>query len=278
VSKDGAVNIFTYLDYRTLLCDLYAEKKASEYGFSHRSFSRRAGLKSTNYLKLVMDGARNLSPDAAVRFAHALGLVGAQADYFSELVQYNQASTARERSQVYERMVKLKPREVRELDERQGAYYSTWYLPAIRELATRRDFRDEPAWIARTLVPRITKSQAERALATLESLGLLTRDARGRLRAADSQVTTGPSPLAHQLADYHRAMLERAIAAVDLFPRDEREIASLTLCVDETMLPELKERLQKFRRELMHAAEERGERTRIVQINFQLFPLSKRES
>lgn len=270
--------MFAYLDYRALLRDLYAHRKSSEYGFSHRAFSRRAGLKSTNYLKLVMDGARNLSADAAGRFAHALGLAGAEADYFCELVAYAQAATARERSQAYERMTKLKPRDVRELDERQGAYYGTWYLPAIRELATRHDFRDDAKWVARVLVPRITTAQAEKALVTLESLGLLERDARGRLRASEAQVTTGSKPLAHQLADYHRAMLERAVHAIDLFPRDEREIASLTLCIDESMLPELKERLQSFRRELMHAAEERGQRTRIVQVNFQLFPLSKKET
>lgn len=276
--QDGAsVNVFGYLDYRAALRDLYAFKKANEYGFSHRAFSRRAGLKSTNFLKLVMDGERNLSADAATRFARALGLSAHEADYFCELVRYNQAESTRERSLAYERMIKLKPRAVRLLDEQQGAYHSTWYLPAIRELAARADFRDDPAWIARTLVPSISSAQASKALAILESLGLLVR-VRGKLKPADAQVTTGPTPLGHQLADYHRAMLERASEAIDLFPRDEREIGSLTLCIDERMLPELKQRLQMFRRELMQVAEEGGTRTRVIQVNFQLFPLSKRES
>jgi uncharacterized protein (TIGR02147 family) len=267
----------SYLDYRAALRDLFAQKKASEYGFSHRAFSRRAGLKSTNFLKLVMDGERNLSADAAARFAQALGLAGHEADYFCELVSYNQARTTRERSLAYERLIKLKPRAVRELDQRQGDYHATWYIPAIRELAARDDFREDPAWIARTLAPSISTLQAQRALAVLESLGLLVR-AEGKLKPADAQVTTGLAPLAHQIADYHRAMLERASDAIDLFPRDEREIASLTLCIDERILPELKRRLQTFRRELMQVAEESGERTRVLQVNFQLFPLSRKES
>jgi uncharacterized protein (TIGR02147 family) len=73
-------------------------------------------------------------------------------------------------------------------------------------------------------------------------------------------------------------MIERAGAAIDLFPREEREIASLTLCIDDAMLPELKLRLQTFRRELMQLAEQSGDRKRVVQINFQLFPLTKKES
>lgn len=273
------VNIFAYTDYRVALRDLYAHKKATEYGFSHRAFSRRAGLRSTNYLKLVMEGLRNLSPEMASRFAGALKLEGNEADYFCELVQYNQARTTRERTRAYERMLKLKPTSaVRELDLRQAAYYTHWYMPAIRELAQRADFRGDPAWIARTLVPSITEAQAAEALATLEALGLLVRDRKKRLRPADAQVTTGPEPLHHQVASFHRAMIERAAEAIDLFPRDERDIASLTLCIDPSILPDLKRRMQTFRRELMRYAEHRGTPTRVVQINFQLFPLTKKES
>lgn len=70
-------------------------------------------------------------------------------------------------------------------------------------------------------------------------------------------------------------MIERAAEAIDLFPRDERDIASLTLCIDPSILPDLKRRMQTFRRELMRYAEQRGTPTRVVQINFQLFPLSE---
>lgn len=89
------------------------------------AFSRRAGLRSTNYLKLVMEGLRNLSPEMASRFAGALKLEGNEADYFCELVQYNQARTTRERTRAYERMLRLKPTSaVRELDLRQAAIRS----------------------------------------------------------------------------------------------------------------------------------------------------------
>lgn len=279
MTESSPVNIFAYADYRAALRDLYAHKKATEYGFSHRAFSRRAGLRSSNYLKLVMEGQRNLSADAAARFAQALNLDAAEREFFCELVQYNQARTTRERTLAYDRLRKLKPQtSVRQLDSRQAAYHANWYMPAIRELASRSDFRDDPLWIARTLAPSITLAQAREALATLEALHLLTRDESGKLRPTDAHVTTGPEPLHHQIATFHRAMIERAGEAIDLFPRDEREIASLTLCIDERILPELKQRLQTFRRELMQFAEQTGDRKRVVQLNFQLFPLTKKET
>ena len=55
MAANSPVNVFECLDYREFLRDFCQEKKATEYGFSQRAFSRRAGLRSTNYLKPVMD-------------------------------------------------------------------------------------------------------------------------------------------------------------------------------------------------------------------------------
>lgn len=223
-----------------------------------------------------MDGKRNLSAEVALRFAGALGLTGSANDFFCELVRYNQARSVSERSQAYDRLLRLRPeREARELEAHQAAYHAAWYMPAIRELAARADFSDDPAWIARMLTPSISVAKAKKALKTLESLGLLARTPEGALKPVHALVTTGLTPQSHQIVEYHREMLERASDALELFTRDEREIASLTLCIDEAVLPALKLRLQAFRRELMQYAEGSGEPERVVQVNFQFFPLSK---
>jgi uncharacterized protein (TIGR02147 family) len=60
-------------------------------------------------------------------------------------------------------------------------------------------------------------------------------------------------------------------------PREEREISSLTLCVSHDVLLRLKERIREFRKELLAIAELEGKPERVVQLNFQLFPLSRRE-
>ena len=45
--------------------------------------------------------------------------------------------------------------------------------------------------------------------------------------------------------------------------------------MDESVIAVLKARLQEFRHELLQTAESVGEPQRVVQINFQLFPLSR---
>jgi uncharacterized protein (TIGR02147 family) len=276
MGASDSVNVFEYLDYRRYLRDLYQQRKAACYGFSHRSFSRRVGLRSSNFLKLVMDGERNLTPEMAHRFAEGCGLDGREVDYFCELVAFNQARTASEQKRCHRRLFRFKQyRDIHKLDEAQVDYHSTWYIPAIRELAARADFRDDPKWIARVLKPRITPGEAKKALDTLLHLGLLKRDGKRRLRQSESLVTTGIGPLGHHVVSYHRAMLERASEALDTVPREEREISSLTLCVSREVMLDLKERIREFRRELLQAAELQGEPEIVAQINFQLFPLSE---
>src|SRR5262245_54761071 len=102
--KRGGPDVFEYLDYRAFLRDVYVHRKAESRGFSFRAFSRRAQLRSPNYLKLVMDGERNLSPQMAERFARALGLDDEASAYLVDLVAFNQATTVGERTASYARL------------------------------------------------------------------------------------------------------------------------------------------------------------------------------
>jgi uncharacterized protein (TIGR02147 family) len=277
VASGAVVNIFEYLDYRVFLRDFYAQQKLKSSAFSHRAFSRRAGLRSSNYLSLIMKGERDLSSEMAPRFAKACGLAKGEADFFCDLVLYCQAKTTEEKARHHERLARFRKfRDAHELDGEQTAYHQHWYMPALRELASLPAFQDDPKWIAPMLEPPISPRQAAEALQTLRRLGLLVQGARGTLQQAQPLVTTGPGPLGHQIFVYHHAMLDLAKRALDDLPRDERDISCVTLCVSEASLPALKQRIRDFRRELLQLAELDSEPERVVQLNFQMFPLSRR--
>lgn len=272
-------NVFAYGDYRRFLADCYAHEKASRYGFSVRVFARRARIRSSNYLRLVIDGKRNLSREMAAQFAEGCELSGAEAEFFCELVDYCQAKSSTERNRSYERLARFRQfRAVRQLDGAQAEYHSTWYLPAIRELVRRSDFREDPQWIGDQLLPRVPAREAKRALALLLQLGMLERAEDGSLQQATPLVTTGPGPLGHHIFNYHHAMLERAGYALDHVAHDEREVSCITVCVSQAAMLELKQRVRAFRRELLQVAELGNDPERVVQINFQLFPMSVHEA
>jgi len=281
VDSSQGVDVFRYRDYRQYLRDVYAARKGSEYGFSYRAFARKAGLSAPNYLKLVADGQRNLTAEMAARFAKALGLRGEAADYFCDLVGFNQAPNAVERERCYQRLRRYRRyRSSFRLDAAHAAYHAEWYIPAVRELVACAGFREDPRWVAAALRPNISLRQAEHALEVLCELGFVQRDASGRLVQREPVLSTGDDrPLGHHIASFHRAMLERAADALDHVERDEREIASLTLSLSAAQLQAFKRRLQEVRQELLQAAVEaaHGEEAldRVVQINFQCFPLAR---
>ena len=266
-------DVFDFLDHRAYLRALCTHGgENGERAFSHRAFCKRAGLRSTNYLSLVMKGERNLSTAMARRFAKACGLAGCSRHDFCQLVVLDQAKGAEERDLAYAQLGRFRRfRQVHTIDAAQAAYHAHWFVPAVRELCTRKDFQEDPAWIARTLVPRITRAQAREAIATLLRLGLVSRDAGGRLRQVNALVTTGEAPHREHVIRYHRAMLERASAALELIPRAARH-SSLTLCVSEATRERLCRRINEVRRELLQLAEADGNPEQVVQINFQLFP------
>lgn len=276
MQKEAPPGVYAYLDYRAFLRDYYAAKKAASRGFSYRAFSKRAGVTSPNYLKLVIEGKRSLSPKMAERFAHACGLDADASRYFAHLVGFNQAKTSSERAQYYDKLAGFQSyRQAHKLEIAHAAYYSDWYMPAIRELAASRLFREDPEWIADQLVPKITPLQARRALEVLCDLKLLIRDDSGRLTQADALLSTGPETRGLHIGAFHRAMMQRAIESIDLVPAAERDISSLTLCLGRGGLKTLKERLQRFRRELLELSALEGDPEQVVQVNFQLFPLSR---
>jgi uncharacterized protein (TIGR02147 family) len=278
VGTRAKVDVFAYRDFRAFLRAYYERHKAERQGFSAEDFSKRAGLRSPNYLKLVIDGERNLTPDVAHRFAEACGLRDEAVDYFCALAAFNQAKTARERELHYTKLQSFRRfRAAHRLDAAQSAYHSEWFIPAVFELCARQDFDGDPRWIARTLLPPISPKQAKQALAVLEQLGLLVRGQRGRLEQAESVIETPEGPLGHHVVQFHRTMMQRAAEALDRVPREDREIAALTMCVSEARMRELKAELEAFRNRLAERYKADPQPERVVQVNFQLFPLSRKK-
>jgi len=264
VTRAAPIDVLDYLDYRAFLRDVYVDRKKTR-GFSFRAFSKRAGLRSPNYFKLVMDGVRNLTDGMAVRFAAALGLKDEAAEYFTELVRFNQATGFRGY------------RKAQPLELAHAAYHSQWYLPAIRELVTHHAFKEDPKWIASIMMPPIKEKEAAEGLAVLLELGLLKPGAKGKLEQSDARVSTGPETRGLHITNYHRMMMHKAAESIDLVRSGDRDISSLTLCLGGDGLRRLKDRVVRFRKELVELSILEDAPEQVIQLNFQLFPLTRME-
>lgn len=273
---DSLPSVYDYIDYRAFLRDHFAASKKLLPQYSFRYFARRAGLSSSNFLKLVMDGKRNLGPSALEGFVKALKLDDSDTAFFRDLVALAQAETVAERNRAFERVsANLRFRRARRLEGPLFKYLSRWYYPAIRELAARADFREDAKWVAAQLLPSITVQQARSAMKTLEELGLLVRNEEGRLVRGEPSLTTGHEVRSLVIPAYHRQMIERAAASIDGVPPNERDVSAQTVCIRAGSLADLKARIHRFREEMLERCDSEDEPERVYQLCIQLFPLSR---
>lgn len=269
-------SVFEYVDYRAFLRDHFEVSKATNANYSHRFFARRAGLSSSNFLKLVMDGKRNLGPTTIEKFVKALKLPPDEAAFFADLVALDQAQTVADKNRAFERVAANRRfRVARRLEGPLFKYLTHWYYPAVRELAGRPDFRDDPAWVAEQLMPKINLRQARAALTTLRQLGLLVEDEHGRLVRGDTSLTTGHEVRSIVIPAYHRQMIEQAAASIENVAPDARDVSALTVCVKASSVDDLKQRIRRFREEMLHRCDEEVEPEQVYQLCIQLFPLSR---
>jgi uncharacterized protein (TIGR02147 family) len=268
------VDVFRFRDYREFLAAFYAHAKAA--GSSYRGFARAAGLGAPNYLKLVIDGKRNLSKEMAGRFAAACRLNAESTEYFELLVAFNQADNDAERNVLHERLSRFaRFRSAQRIDVAQHEYHASWFIPVVRELVSCPGFVEDAAWIAAQLEPAISEKEAMHALDVLERLGLLERGDHGQLVQASRAVTTGQQASGLHIRNYHAEVLQRAVRAMHEIPAEDRYISALTLSGSAATWAEVMRRVIAFRQELVALCDADPAPSRVIQLNLQLFPLTR---
>jgi len=267
-------NVFLYSNFRVFLKDFYTYRKHQSSAFSFRSFAAKAGLGSPNYLKLVIDAKRNLSAKSLVRFCAGLGLTGRKADFFENLVYFNQADTLAERNIHFQKLLKVRARAgIKALDQAQFELFSHWQHIVIRELIGLKDFKKQPSWISERLMGMVSPKEAEVALKRLQDLGLIQRTANG-YKLVDINISTQDEVRSLMVKNYHKQMIGLAGEALERRPAAERDISSVTIPIRKSDFAKVKEHLQLMRKELLNLAAEPGEGEAVIQINLQLFPLT----
>lgn len=268
-------DIFSYLDYRKFLHDLYADRKSKARYFSYRYLAQKTGLKSVGFFTWVLQGKRNLSPRLVLKFAEAFKLNKQETGYFELLVSFNQARSHEEKKHYFDKIASQKRSSAKLVDADQYEFYAKWYYSALREAIGVLPFKDDFARLGKSLVPPISASEAKRSVDLLEKLGLVEKDAEGRYHRMDSTLTTGESWKSVAIAHFQLQALDLARQAVDRFTKAERDMSTLTLSCSAETFAQIREKLKGWRQELAELVKNDPRPEAVYQLNFQAFPLSR---
>ncbi len=112
--------------------DWFLERKKSPSGFSYEKFSQLAGLGSPNYMKMVIEGKRNLTVANIHQVAAGLHLSFDETQYFEAMTLLGQSKTPAEKSYFKRRLRALKRTKPASSFELKHAHLiAQWYFPAV---------------------------------------------------------------------------------------------------------------------------------------------------
>lgn len=241
--------------------------------YSMRAFSRTLGVNVSILSRLLrrqtlpslktaekIISKLDIDPDEAKRVMNTLEI---------ERVQHKRAKLMQLPT------TEIDPRTPETLDPSVFEIISDWHHYAILELTYVKGFKSDTHWIAGQL--GITTTETSLAIERLLRHGLLTRQ-HGRLKKTQISITTpNKSVTNHVLKRRQKQILTKSMDALENVDISHRSHTAMTMAIDPTKIPEAKERVLRFMRELCEFLEG-GEKSRVYELSVGLFPLQTLEN
>jgi uncharacterized protein (TIGR02147 family) len=277
--------IGNYLDFRKFLSDYYGYRreisKKDLRPYNYAVFSAAANIKSPNYLKLIIEGRRNLSEEMILKFAKAMSLPKDQTEDFRLLVLFGQASDPAERNMhlkaLNEKRVdsKLKSGEI---DQKTWEKIPSWISWILYSLIDQKDVKFEAESLRKTLREKASVDEIQAALDSLLQSGEIVRDEKsGEVKKARSLMESAEDVPVALVRKLQAELMYLGLESLFRDSATEREFGSATLALTKQEFDDLRFQLRKLRKDAqknigVKRLTTKGER--VYQLNLQLFPVT----
>jgi uncharacterized protein (TIGR02147 family) len=266
-------SIYNYQDYRIYLRDHYDECKKRNVKFSLRAFASKIDL-NVSTITRILKGQRNISEETMERIISYLKLRDREAECFRLLVQYNQACNPADKRALYEQIRQFRKTRLRDLGHEYDEYFSKWFNIALRELINILPNKMKSVDIAKMLIPSPKPNDIRKSFNLLLRLGLVKQNPDGSLELKDKFISTPDEWTSTAIHSFQVAMADLGKQALDRFPKNERNISTLTLSLSPEGFSKTRKAIERVHEEIVEIAHSDSNANRIYELNLQLFPLS----
>lgn len=270
-----------YLNYREYLRDYYLYKKKTQKGlrpYSYSVFAAAADIKSPNYLKLIIDGKRNLSDEMAVKFSKALQFNKAETIEFCLLVLYSQENDALKRNQYLRDIADLRVEQQIQSGEIKRENYDgapSWVAWVLYTMCDQEGVTLDADKLKKLFRGKASEDQIRQALKTLVEQKQIVIHGDQFERHPDQH----PKEVVPALVRKLQAELNY-LGMESLFEDSAkvREFGTLTLALTEEEFERYRFELRQLRKRIHRenaVQRESAPGERVYQINLQLFPITE---
>ena len=238
--------------------------------YSLRAFAAAIGMSPTA-LSFVLTGKRPLSKKAAKQVANTLSL---SSEECATLMGWTNERKIKRQAKTDLSLTDSVPNEtdIHQMSLDSFAFISDWYHYAILSLLEIPGARFEAKWICQKL--RITEIEAKNAMDRLKRMEIVDK-IDGRWRQATGPIRIGNEVPTAATVKFQKQLLLKAVESLENDPADVRDLTSMTLAMDSTVVPYAMEQIRKFRRKLAEELESKSTPNRVYELTVQLFPVSR---
>jgi predicted DNA-binding transcriptional regulator len=155
---------------------------------------------------------------------------------------------------------------------------SEWYFDAICELVRLKGFESNVAFVSKRL--GISREEAQSSVNRLFEIGLLKETPNKTwIDSNENSIVYGGDQTNFALQRLQRQLLEKAIEALEITPKKDREQASMVMAINKKDLPEAKTKIKEFHQELCKFMQRPNrDSDEVYQLVTSFFPLTKVEN
>jgi uncharacterized protein (TIGR02147 family) len=268
--------IFNYLDYRKFMKDFYDYKKRTSAHFSQRLFIKLAGLpiSCSSLYPAIVKGKRGLSQSLKTKFSKAYKFSEKEAQYFSILVDFNQAKETTEKNHYFEHLSRFHHSKAQTIHQGQYEFFSKWYHSVVWNYIGMNPHIPSLQKVASNISPSITVTQLKQSIQLLLHLDLIEKTANG-YQVTNNHIRTEKDVEALIAKKNIQELTEIGLNILDTVPANQRQYNTLTFSVSKSGMQTIKERIRNFQEELRDVLDNDQNEDRIYTLNIQLFPNSR---
>lgn len=275
----------TYTDFRQYLKDVYEYRRRTEStglrAYSYSAFSAAADIKSPNYLKLIIEGRRNLSDDMITRFARALRLQKAEAEEFRALVHYGQETEPIQRNQYLKELADLRARRSfasGEISQEAFDKVPGWMGWVLFAMVEQYGVSFDPDELYRLMRAKTSPEDIKGELKKLVDNGGL-REEGGRLLKGRDLIESPQDLPVEVIRKLQAELIYLGIESLFKDSPKDREFGAMTIAMTQSEFEQVRFELRQLRKRIQKDLMVKRETTkgeRVYQMNVQLFPVTDR--
>lgn len=273
------IAIFEHDRASSYLRAVFSHLKELQRSYTLNRYSEDLGFGNNNTMAQINAGHRKLSKNAAMKISTALKLNKAEDKYFHTLIDLDLSKSQSRKEELQALILELRGRySQKENIQEELSFFNHWRHAVIFELLDRKEARTAK-WLQQRFSMPIALEDVITSIELLVSLGAVEQQGEQppSYVKAQEDFSAGNSVPGLAIVRFHQEMMNLAKESLVATPPQQRDISSVTISIDEALIDRIKQDIALFRHYLIFLSSQQPakEKGKVMQVNIQLFPLSK---